>query len=63
MQLGEIQLGEMQHFNTTPLGEMQSGEIQFGKCNSPARTKFYGLGYNKTSLPGGIYELEKHSEK
>ncbi|KAL6625855.1 ankyrin repeat-containing domain protein [Neocallimastix sp. 'constans'] len=23
MQLGEMQLGEMQHFNTTPLGEMQ----------------------------------------
>jgi len=32
MQLGEMQhfnntpLGEMQHFNNTPLGEMQSGE-------------------------------------
>jgi len=26
-----MQLGEMQHFNTTPLGEMQSGEIQFGE--------------------------------
>ncbi|KAG4106419.1 hypothetical protein H8356DRAFT_1323915 [Neocallimastix lanati (nom. inval.)] len=52
MQLGEIQLGEMQHFNTTPLGEMQSGEIQFGKCNSPARTKFYGkaLGEVVTSI-------------
>ncbi|KAG4102545.1 hypothetical protein H8356DRAFT_1324436 [Neocallimastix lanati (nom. inval.)] len=25
------QLGEMQHFNTTPLGEMQSGEMQFGE--------------------------------
>jgi len=23
-----MQLGEMQHFNTTPLGEMQSGEMQ-----------------------------------
>jgi len=26
-----MQLGEMQHFNTTPLGEMQSGEMQFGE--------------------------------
>jgi len=24
----EMQLGEMQHFNNTPLGEMQSGEMQ-----------------------------------
>jgi len=31
MQPGEKQLGEMQHFNTTPLGEMQSGEMQFGE--------------------------------
>jgi len=23
-----MQLGEMQHFNTTPLGEMQFGEMQ-----------------------------------
>jgi len=23
-----MQLGEMQHFNNTPLGEMQSGEMQ-----------------------------------
>jgi len=23
-----MQLGEMQHFNTTPLGEMQPGEMQ-----------------------------------
>ncbi|KAL6621988.1 hypothetical protein U3516DRAFT_744964 [Neocallimastix sp. 'constans'] len=30
-QLGEMQLGEMQHFNTTPLGEMQPGEMQFGE--------------------------------
>jgi len=29
MQPGEKQLGEMQHFNTTPLGEMQPGEMQF----------------------------------
>jgi len=29
MQPGEKQLVEMQHFNTTPLGEMQSGEMQF----------------------------------
>jgi len=28
MQPGEKQLGEMQHFNTTPLGEMQFGEMQ-----------------------------------
>jgi len=26
-----MQLGEMQHFNTTPLGEMQPGEMQFGE--------------------------------
>ncbi|KAL6597970.1 hypothetical protein U3516DRAFT_764026 [Neocallimastix sp. 'constans'] len=25
------QLGEMQHFNTTPLGEMQPGEMQIGE--------------------------------
>ncbi|KAG4091994.1 hypothetical protein H8356DRAFT_1324365 [Neocallimastix lanati (nom. inval.)] len=31
MQPGEKQLGEMQHFNTTPLGEMQPGEMQFGE--------------------------------
>ncbi|KAL6613388.1 hypothetical protein U3516DRAFT_663409 [Neocallimastix sp. 'constans'] len=31
MQPGEKQLGEMQHFNTTPLGEMQLGEMQFGE--------------------------------
>ncbi|KAG4092347.1 hypothetical protein H8356DRAFT_1356255 [Neocallimastix lanati (nom. inval.)] len=30
-QLGEMQLGEMQHFNTTPLGEIQPGEMQFGE--------------------------------
>ena len=33
MQPGELQLGEMQHFNTTPLGEMQSGEMQFGEMH------------------------------
>jgi len=27
----EMQLGEMQHFNNTPLGEMQSGEMQSGE--------------------------------
>jgi len=31
MQSGEKQLGEMQRFNTTPLGEMQPGEMQFGE--------------------------------
>jgi len=31
MQPGEIQLGEMQHFNNTPLGEMQSGEMQLSQ--------------------------------
>jgi len=31
MQPGEKQLGEMQHINTTPLGEMQPGEMQFGE--------------------------------
>ncbi|KAL6591208.1 hypothetical protein U3516DRAFT_854851 [Neocallimastix sp. 'constans'] len=31
MQPGEMQLGEMQHFNTTPLGEIQPGEMQFGE--------------------------------
>jgi len=31
MQPGEKQLGEMQHFNTTPFGEMQPGEMQFGE--------------------------------
>jgi len=31
MQPIEMQLGEMQNFNTTPLGEMQPGEMQFGK--------------------------------
>jgi len=31
MQLGEMQLGEMQHFNTTPLGEMQFGEMQLSR--------------------------------
>ncbi|KAG4095701.1 hypothetical protein H8356DRAFT_1398192 [Neocallimastix lanati (nom. inval.)] len=31
MQPGEKQLGEMQHFNTTPLVEMQPGEMQFGE--------------------------------
>ena len=37
-QLGEIQLEEMQHFNTTPLGEMQPGEMQFGEMQlSPSR--------------------------
>ncbi|KAG4099210.1 hypothetical protein H8356DRAFT_1423962 [Neocallimastix lanati (nom. inval.)] len=27
----EMQLGEMQHFNNTPLGEMQSGEMQLSQ--------------------------------
>jgi len=26
-----MQLGEMQHFNNTPLGEMQSGEMQLSR--------------------------------
>jgi len=26
-----MQLGEMQHFNTTPLGEMQFGEMQLSQ--------------------------------
>jgi len=30
MQPGEKQLGEMQHFNTTPLVEIQPGKMQFG---------------------------------
>ena len=29
-----MQLGEMQHFNNTPLGEMQSGEMQFSHYNT-----------------------------
>ena len=41
MQPGEIQLGEMQHFNNTPLGEMQSGEMQFGEL--PHTRKFLGI--------------------
>jgi len=28
MQSCEMQLGEMQHFNNMPLGEIQSGEMQ-----------------------------------
>jgi len=28
-----MQLGEMQHFNNTPLGEMQSGEMQLSQFN------------------------------
>ena len=31
MQLGEMKLGEMQHFNNTPLGEMQSGKMQLSQ--------------------------------
>jgi hypothetical protein len=31
MQPGEIQLGEMQHFNNTPLGKMQFGEMQLSQ--------------------------------
>jgi len=31
MQPDEMQLWEIQHFNTTPLGEMQPGEMQFGE--------------------------------
>ena len=31
MQPGEMQLGEMQHFITTPLGEMQFGEMQLSQ--------------------------------
>ncbi|KAL6591659.1 hypothetical protein U3516DRAFT_769231 [Neocallimastix sp. 'constans'] len=27
----EMQLREMQHFNNTPLGEMQSGEMQLSR--------------------------------
>ena len=30
MQSVEMQLGEMQHFNTTPLVEIQPGKMQFG---------------------------------
>jgi len=33
MQPGEKQLGEMQHFNTTSLGEMQFGEMQLSQYN------------------------------
>jgi len=37
-----MQLGEMQHFNTTPLGEMQSGEMQFGEMQlSPLIVIYY----------------------
>jgi len=28
-----MQLGEMQHFNTKPLGEMQFGEMQLSRSN------------------------------
>jgi len=31
MQPGEKQLGEMQHFNTTPLVEIQPGEMQLSQ--------------------------------
>jgi hypothetical protein len=28
-----MQLGEIQHFNNTPLGEMQSGEMQLSRSS------------------------------
>ncbi|KAL6632396.1 hypothetical protein U3516DRAFT_735685 [Neocallimastix sp. 'constans'] len=34
MQLGEMKLGEMQHFNNTPLGEMQSGKMQLSQIKN-----------------------------
>jgi len=37
MQPEEKQLGEMQHFNTTPLGEMQPGEMQLSLRNRSFR--------------------------
>jgi len=37
MQPGEMYFGEMQHFNNTPLGEMQSGEMQL----SPLKHYYY----------------------
>ncbi|KAG4095826.1 hypothetical protein H8356DRAFT_1361565 [Neocallimastix lanati (nom. inval.)] len=37
------QLGELQHFNTTPLGEMQHGEMQFGEMQ-----------LSRIYLPGGV---------
>jgi len=40
MQPGEKQLGEMQHFNTTPLVEMQPGEMQFGEMQLPIIINF-----------------------
>jgi len=30
-----MQLGEMQHFNNTPLGEIQSGEMQLSLVIAP----------------------------
>jgi len=36
-----MQLGEMQHFNTTPLGEMQSGEMQFGEMQLSHKLHIY----------------------
>jgi len=42
MQPSEKQLGEMQHFNTTPLGEMQPGEMQFGEMQL-SRTNYFIL--------------------
>jgi hypothetical protein len=36
-----MQLGEMQHFNTTPLGEMQSGEMQFGEMQLSQKISIY----------------------
>ncbi|KAG4090278.1 hypothetical protein H8356DRAFT_1352470 [Neocallimastix lanati (nom. inval.)] len=32
-----MQLGEIQHFNNTPLGEIQSGEMQLSPVALPSR--------------------------
>jgi len=36
-----MQLEEMQHFNNTPLGEMQSGETQLSQFNYLIKTLNY----------------------
>jgi len=56
MQPGEKQLGEMQHFNTTPLVEIQLGEMQFGEMQ--LSLKKYFRNYN-TKKKYNIYKKKK----
>jgi len=44
-----MQLGEMQHFNTTPLGEMQSGEMQFGEMQLSQNKWIININYKVLS--------------